>query len=89
MSNSRTGNDIHMKHGPVTKLDKRNTTTSKEIDYDVCRQIMTSSLFFRFVVDLEQSRTRLPNAWSMNLAISLTEMFYFTIAENRTKKSLT
>ena len=27
--NSRTSHDIDMKLGPVTKLDKRNTTTSK------------------------------------------------------------
>ena len=28
--NSRTRNDINMKLGPVTKLDKRNTATSKK-----------------------------------------------------------
>ena len=27
--NSRTSDDIYMKLGPVTKLDKRNKTTSK------------------------------------------------------------
>ena len=32
--NSRTSNDIEMKHGPVTKLDKRNKTTSKNFDDD-------------------------------------------------------
>ena len=29
--NSRTNNDIDMKLGPVTKLDKRNKATSKKI----------------------------------------------------------
>ena len=33
--NSRTSDDIDMKLGPVTKLDKRNKTTSKKIDVDV------------------------------------------------------
>ena len=32
--NSRASDDIEMKHGPVTKLDKRNKTTSKNFDYD-------------------------------------------------------
>ena len=33
--NSRTSGDIDMKLGPVTKLDKRNKTTSKKFDVDV------------------------------------------------------
>ena len=33
--NSRTSYNIEMKFGPVTKLDKRNKTTSKEFDNDV------------------------------------------------------
>ena len=33
--NSRTSNYIHIKFGPVTKLDKRNRTTPKKIDDDV------------------------------------------------------
>ena len=33
--NSRTSDDIDMKLGPVTKLDKRNKITSKKIDNDV------------------------------------------------------
>ena len=33
--NSRTSNDIDMKLGPLTKLDKRNTTTLKKTDDDV------------------------------------------------------
>ena len=35
LSNSRTSNDIDMKRGPVTKLDKRNTAMSKKFDNDV------------------------------------------------------
>ena len=33
--NSRTSHDIDMKLGPVTKLDKRNKTTSKKFVVDV------------------------------------------------------
>ena len=33
--NSRTSDDIDMKLGPVTKLDKRKKTTSKKFDDDV------------------------------------------------------
>ena len=33
--NSRTSNDIDMKLGAVTKLDKLNTATSKTFDVDV------------------------------------------------------
>ena len=33
--NSRTSDDIDMKPGPVTKLDKRNKTTSEKSGHDV------------------------------------------------------
>ena len=33
--NSRISDDIDMKLGPVTKLDKKNKTTSKKFDDDV------------------------------------------------------
>ena len=57
--NSRAGNDIDMKLGLVTKLGKRSTTTSKI--FDVCSQYIT--IFS--MVDLEQSRTEIPDAWSL------------------------
>ena len=37
--NSRTRNDIDMKLGPVTKLDKRNTRTLKKLTIAPCRQL--------------------------------------------------
>ena len=43
---STTSDDIDMKLGPVTKLDKRNTTTSKEFEVTSCRQIMTPASLF-------------------------------------------
>ena len=33
--NSRIGEDIDMRLGPVTRLDKRNKTTSKKFDVDI------------------------------------------------------
>ena len=48
--NSRTGDDIDMKLGPVTKYDKRNKTTSKNFDDNVmsgnCNAILR---FFGFL----------------------------------------
>ena len=74
--NSRTRNDIDMKLGPATKLYKRTP----------CRQIVTSLLFSRFVANLEQSGSRIPDAWSVKLTFSLIVTFYLTKTENRTKK---
>ena len=44
-----------MKLGPLTKLDKRNTTMPKKIDDDVMSAIVTSLPFFRFTTNLGQS----------------------------------
>ena len=52
------------------------------------QQIMTSSPFFRFIVDLEQSGTQIPDTWSMTLIFSLIAIFHLKKCENRTKKSL-
>ena len=38
--NSITSNDTDMKHGLVTKLDKRNKTTSKKLTMMPCQQII-------------------------------------------------
>ena len=50
--NSRTRDDIDMKLGPVTKLDKRNKTTSKKFDVDVmsenCDVIVIFQIFGQF-----------------------------------------
>ena len=49
-NNSRTSDDIDIKIGPVTKLDKRNKTTSNIFDYDVistnCDVIVIFSIYF-------------------------------------------
>ena len=49
---------------------------------------MTSSPFFRFIVDLEQSGTRIPDALAMTLIFSLKAIFHLKKYEARTKKSL-
>ena len=50
-----------MKLGPVTKLDKKNKTTSENFDDDVMSVIVTSLSFFGFLANLEQSGDRIPD----------------------------
>ena len=51
---------------------------------------MISLSFFQLMIDLEQSGTPIPNAWSMVSTFSLIATFYPTKIENRTnKESLT
>ena len=78
-----------MKFGPVTKLDKRNKATSKNFDYDVCQEIVTSLSFFLFLTNLEQSRGWDRETKSVKVMISVIVTFCLTKTENRTKKSLT
>ena len=87
-SNPRTSYDIEIKLAPATKLNKRNTTVSKKLTMTPCRQIVTSSLFFRLMVDLELSETLIPEAWSIIPTFSLIINFYLTKPANITKKSL-
>ena len=77
-----------MKLGPVTKLDKRNKTMLKKLLMASFRQIVTLS-FFRFMVSLEQSGSRIPDAEFVKLTFSLTVTFYLMKTEDRTKKSQT
>ena len=44
--NSRTSEDIDMKLGPVTKIDRKNKNPSKKIDDMLCQQIMVSLSVF-------------------------------------------
>ena len=87
--NSRTSDDIDMKLGPVTKLDKRNKTTSKNLTLTSCRKIVTSLSFFGFLANLEQSGGRIPDTESAKVMFSVIVTFCLTKTENRTKKSLT
>ena len=51
-----------MKLGSVTKLDKKNKTTSKKIDEDIMAESCDVIAIFQFTVNLEQSGSRIPNA---------------------------
>ena len=77
-----------MKLGPVTKLDKGNTSQKKLAMFS-CQQIVTSLSFFPFVANLQPSRSQIPDAWSIKFTFSLIATFYLTEPENRTKKALT
>ena len=50
-----------MKLGPITKLDKRNKTTSKKFDHDVMSTNCDVIVIFRLMANLEQSESRIPN----------------------------
>ena len=67
--NSRTSNDIDMKLGPVAKLDKRNTATSKKLTMMSCQQILLSNS--RLMTNLEQSGSWIPGVWSVKLTFLL------------------
>ena len=60
--NSRTSDDIDMNLGPITKLDKRNTTTSKKLVMTSCQKIVTSLPFFYVTANLKQPGNRIPDA---------------------------
>ena len=80
--NSRTSDDIDMKLGTVTKLDKRNKTTSKKSTFTSCRKIVTPLSFFGFLANLEQSRARIPDIESAKVMFSVIVTFCLTKTEN-------
>ena len=57
--NSRASDDIDMKLGPIAKLDERKKNMSKKLTS--CQKIVTSLSFFQFMVNLEQSRSWIPD----------------------------
>ena len=57
--NSRTSDDIDMKLGLGTKLDKRNKTVPKKLTMTSCWQIVTSLSFFWFMANLELFGSRI------------------------------
>ena len=85
--NSRTSNDTDMKLEPLTKLDKRNTTTSEIFDVSSANCDILS--FFWLMADLEQSESRILDTWSLILKFLWITTFYPTKTENRSKISLT
>ena len=87
--NSRTSDDIDMKLQPVTKIDKRNKTTSKNLTMRYCQKIVTSLPFFQYMANSEQPRSRILDALSVKLIFLLIVIFYLTKTEIISKKSLT
>ena len=87
--NSRTSHDIDIKLGSVAKLDKRITTISNKLTITSCQQILMSFSIFRFLANLQQSGSRIPDAWPRKITFLLIITFYFTKTESRTKKFLT
>ena len=59
--NSRTSNDIDVKLGPVTRLEKKEHATSKKFGDGVILEFVMSLSFFRFTVNLEQFSSRNPD----------------------------
>ena len=78
-----------MKLGSVTELDKRNKTRSKKFDDDVMSADCDVIVIFRFMANLGQSGSRIPEALSVKLTFPLKVTFYLTKNQNRTKKPLT
>ena len=86
--NSRTSDDIHMKLGPVTKLDKRNKATSKKIDDDVMSANCDVMALFPIYGQFGDIRRPDSGRIVCKVTFSLIVTFYFTKPKNRAKKSL-
>ena len=78
-----------MKIGPINKLYKRNTATSRTINEDFMLTNFYVVVIFQFKANLEQSESRIQEVRSLILLFSLTVTFYITKTDNRTKTSLT
>ena len=78
-----------MKLRPVTKRDKRNKTTSKNVTLMSCQKIVISLSCFGFLANLEQSGGRISDTESAKVMFSVIVTFCLTKTEKRTKKSLT
>ena len=75
-----------MKVGPVNKICKRNTATSRTINDDVMLTNFYVVAIFQFKVNLEQSESRIQNVWSLIFLFLLTVTFYLTKTDSRTKR---
>ena len=77
-----------MKLGPETKLTRETKKLKKKLKITSCRKIVTSFPLFQFIDNLEQSRSRIVDAWSAKLTFSLIVTLSLTKNKNRTKISL-
>ena len=86
--NSRTSHDIDIEFGPVNKLDKRNTATSKKFDDDPMSancDMVFSQIYGQFAAIEKPDSGRMVYKTYVSLIVT----FHLTELENRTKKSLT
>ena len=60
-----------MKLGPITKLDRMNTATSKKLAMATCRETVTSFLIFQYMANLKQSGSQIPDTWSVKLTFDV------------------
>ena len=77
-----------MKLGQEPKLDKRNKKTSKKLMMMSCQQVMSLS-FFQFMANLQQSRSRIPDAQPVKFTYSSIITFYLTKLKTELKISNT
>ena len=77
-----------MKLRPITKVDKRNKKTSKNLALASCREIVTSLSFFGFLANLEQSGGRIQDTESTKVKFPVIVAFCLTKTVNRPKKFL-
>ena len=78
-----------MKLRPVTKLDKRNKTTSKKFDDDVMSENCDVIVIFRIFGSFGAVWRPDTRHESAEVMFSVTVTFCLTKTKNRTKKSLT
>ena len=78
-----------MKLGLVTKLDKKNKTTSKTFDDDVMSKNCDVIVIFRIFSQFGAVRRPVSGTVSAKVMFSVIAAFCLTKTENRTKKSLT
>ena len=93
LHNPRTSHDIDMKLGPVTKLEKKNTTMSKQFDDDTisasCDVIVCFLIYGQFAAIWKLDSRRMVYKTYAPINISSIVTFYLTETQNRTKKSQT
>ena len=65
-----------MKLGAVTKVDRRNKITSKKLTMTSCQKIVRSLSFLGFLVNMEQSESRIPDTESAKVMFSLIVTFF-------------
>ena len=85
--NSRTSNDIDMKIGAITKIDKENTVTLKILTMTSFGKLWRH-LYFSDFWPTWAIQSRILDAWFVKLTFSLIVTFYLTKTDSRTKKLL-